>query len=828
MKSKKSLTNFWKDPGQLHNNKHHQNNNNNNNNSNQNLKEGQLFGVPLIELFKRFSSINNIPNIIYHISKNIRENGLNEEGIFRIPGSNTQLQQLKKLYNEGKISSKEDLMTKVEDIHTQASLLKLFIRELPDPLFTFTLYDSFVKSHMAKDKVVRVGSLKVLLGQLPLAHYSLLKFLAELLRDISSLSHINKMTSSNLAIIFGPTVMRPQTEDGVKMIEDARHVNGVFLLIIDEYDYLFNNNEYPSFVGGNKASTTTTTSPTNKKEDSSNNSNNSSISSSPSSLSKRNAGKFNIGSLSDNETISDFEQTMIPTLPSSSSTPTSMSLDTHKVMGNNNNNNNIKSNNKFSILLPSNSNSQVLPVSPTHHRNSPNLSPLPPASPRSSLTLENSPDSNPDIIRTLIKKTCMLLFDKDLPNILTDHYEISKDEIYLPVFDLSVPSSNNSNINNNSDSPRNSLLNNNNNSNSPRSQRLKNSGGSTIKNEQQNSSPTKSTSTKSNDLNPLEIAFSHLVQIRKENKRPSDLNLMTISELNDEKAAIKKELREFDLTFNSQNGYLPRRNEKEIMRPLYQRYREVKNMIEHKSSNNNNNNNNNLNNNLINNNSNNSNNNNSNNYNILQLNQNNNNNIEMGTSSGSSGGSTNNSPMTSNLISTSFGSVTPLSSSGSSLKNSSGSILSSPISETKQQHQQVLHQQPSSSSSSSSSLNNSSSSLYNNSNSMVFNSNIEYSKMNREQLKERYHLIKTEKRTLQIELHRYQSDFMKKHGRKLQFVEDREPVQVQYTKYKDLKSELSTIEKYLAYTSGTVNNNQQQQQQQQPNSDTSIPLQVQK
>ncbi|KAF2073654.1 hypothetical protein CYY_005039 [Polysphondylium violaceum] len=813
MKSKKSLSNFWKDPIQLHGNKQqnqNQNNSNNNNQNNQNIKEGQLFGVHLNEIFKRYSTINNIPNIIYHISKNIRENGLNEEGIFRIPGSNTQLQQLKKLYNEGKISSKEDLMTKVEDIHTQASLLKLFIRELPDPLFTFALYDSFVKSHMAKDKVVRVGSLKALLGQLPLAHYSLLKFLAELLRDISSLSHKNKMTSSNLAIIFGPTVMRPQQEDGVKMIEDARHVNGIFLLIIDEYDFLFNNNEFPSFVGGNNKSATTNTSKDINKKEIEDKSNSNSISSSPSSFSKRNAGKFNIGNLND-EISSDFDQqaTMIPVSTSSSSTPTGLDstlTNTHNKQLNSNMVS--KNNNKFSILLPSNSNSQVLPVSPTHHRNSPSLSPLPPASPRSSLTLENSPDSNPDIIRTLIKKTCMLLFDKDLPNILTDHYEISKDEIYLPAFDLNVLSNN---INN--DSPRNSLNNSQNNSNSPRQQRLKNSNNSSSN----IGSPTKSkvnnnNSNNSNDtsMNPLEIAFSHLVNIRKENKRPSDLNLMTVPELNDEKAAIKKELREFDLTFNSQNGYLPRRNEKEIMRPLYQRYREVKNMIEHKSSINNNGSKNHINENVIDNVNDNSNSNSNNNNNIQ------NNNIEMGTSSGSSGGSTNSPMANSNLISTSFGStsVTPLSTS-SSLKNSSGSILS-PLSETPKQ-------------SSSSSLNNSSNSLYSNSN-IVYNSNIEYSKMNREQLKERYHLVKTEKRTLQIELHKYQSDFMKKHGRKLQFVEDREPVQVQYTKYKDLKSELSTIEKYLAYTSGSnssTSNNQTSQQNSNENN-SNIPLHLQK
>ncbi|EFA80713.1 hypothetical protein PPL_06299 [Heterostelium album PN500] len=71
----------------------------------------QVFNVHLNELFKRFNRINEddlVPNIAYHITTNIRELG---------------------------------------GLTTEASLLKLFIRELPDPLLTFALYESFVKSH---------------------------------------------------------------------------------------------------------------------------------------------------------------------------------------------------------------------------------------------------------------------------------------------------------------------------------------------------------------------------------------------------------------------------------------------------------------------------------------------------------------------------------------------------------------------------------------------------------------------------------------------------------------------------------------------------------
>ena len=55
--------------------------------------------------------------------------------------------------------------------------------------------------------------------------------------------------------------------------------------------------------------------------------------------------------------------------------------------------------------------------------------------------------------------------------------------------------------------------------------------------------------------------------------------------------------------------------------------------------------------------------------------------------------------------------------------------------------------------------------------------------------------MKKEKRKLQLKLHEYQNEFQKKHGRKVQYLEDRLPVQEEYERYKELKATLSTMEK---------------------------------
>ena len=60
-------------------------------------------------------------------------------GIFRLPGQASRIQTLKELYDAG---SQQEFLPN-EDIHTIASLLKLYLRELPEPVVPFVSYHSF-------------------------------------------------------------------------------------------------------------------------------------------------------------------------------------------------------------------------------------------------------------------------------------------------------------------------------------------------------------------------------------------------------------------------------------------------------------------------------------------------------------------------------------------------------------------------------------------------------------------------------------------------------------------------------------------------------------
>eukprot|EP01133_Synstelium_polycarpum_P007363 gene7363-8576_t len=561
-------------------------------------KESVVFGVHLNELFKRFTTINNVPNIVYHITSNIRLSGMAVEGIFRVPGSNTDMQILKKIYNEGKISTSEELVDRCDDIHTQASLLKLFIRELPDPLFTFALYDAFVKSHQTKDKISRLSNLKSLLNQLPLAHYSLLRHLAGLLREIANHSAVNKMTSSNLAIVFAPTVMRPQHEDTVRMIEESRHVNGVILLIIDEYEYLFNGSEFPlSLSSYMSASISPSLVATLQSQENT-------------VAAKRTAAKFTSGSYDasspapSSPTIAlfdDFFSAMAlrsppPPPPPSPRTPnfvfTSLDGAAPRDLSPLNQSPRVKpqqsASSQFSILLPLHQiQANQSPSSPTQHRgsHSPNLSPLPPTSPRHSLVL----DENPELLRLLINKTCSMLFEREL--MINDAYELMQDDLIIASGD-SAQRGGDHHQSGASDiapmlSPR--FLRNERNdvTSSPKLRSLLKTqlGNLTSNFMLVADNPTATTPPslrreREPEPSALELAWTHLIALRRESGRSPDLQLMSSNDLREEKSAIKKELRDFDIRFKRDHGHMPRKNDKEVMRPLYQRYREVKTLID--------------------------------------------------------------------------------------------------------------------------------------------------------------------------------------------------------------------------------------------------------
>ncbi|KAF2071712.1 hypothetical protein CYY_006973 [Polysphondylium violaceum] len=196
-----------------------------------------LFGAPLEDVVNRPDNTSDIPMIFEKGLSYLERRGLQVEGIFRLSGANSQIKSLRQGFDAGEDVDLED----VEDVHTVAGLLKLYLRELPTPLFPFDTYSSFIE--ISKDtgssKQEKIENIKFLFSLLPPANKALAKSLFRFLSKVIENAHINKMNSVNLSIVFAPNLLKDKDNNILNVVADAQFVNQVVQLILDNSNQLF-------------------------------------------------------------------------------------------------------------------------------------------------------------------------------------------------------------------------------------------------------------------------------------------------------------------------------------------------------------------------------------------------------------------------------------------------------------------------------------------------------------------------------------------------------------------------------------------------------------
>ncbi|XP_071386548.1 rho GTPase-activating protein 22 [Centroberyx affinis] len=171
----------------------------------------------------------------------IRERGLEEEGLFRAPGQTNHVRELQDAFDRGE----KPVFDSTTDVHTVASLLKLYIRELPEPVIPFSKYTQFLSCAqlLIKDKEIGIIELGKQVKALPQVNYNLLKYICKFLDEVQSHSSENKMSVQNLATVFGPNILRPRVEDPVTMMEGSSQVQHLMTLLISEHSRLYQREE---------------------------------------------------------------------------------------------------------------------------------------------------------------------------------------------------------------------------------------------------------------------------------------------------------------------------------------------------------------------------------------------------------------------------------------------------------------------------------------------------------------------------------------------------------------------------------------------------------
>uniref|UniRef100_A0A4W6C6Y7 Rho GTPase-activating protein 24 n=1 Tax=Lates calcarifer TaxID=8187 RepID=A0A4W6C6Y7_LATCA len=204
---------------------------------------GGIFGQKLEETVRYERRYGNklAPMLVEQCVDFIRQWGLREEGLFRLPGQANLVKELQDAFDCGEKPS-FDCNT---DVHTVASLLKLYLRELPEPVIPFHKYDEFLACAklLGKDDEMGMKELRGLVESLPPVNYNLLKYICRFLDEVQSYSGVNKMSVQNLATVFGPNILRPKVEDPVAIMEGTVLVQQLMAVLIGRHDVLFPQNE---------------------------------------------------------------------------------------------------------------------------------------------------------------------------------------------------------------------------------------------------------------------------------------------------------------------------------------------------------------------------------------------------------------------------------------------------------------------------------------------------------------------------------------------------------------------------------------------------------
>ncbi|XP_062852703.1 rho GTPase-activating protein 15 isoform X1 [Trichomycterus rosablanca] len=216
------------------------------------LIKDQVFGCSLELLCERERT--TVPRFVKNCTETVEKKGLETDGIYRVSGNLAIIQKLRFAVNheravstDGRFLFPEELVPvdhvdledpQWEDIHVITGALKLFFRELPEPLVPYRLFQDIVETVKMSDYSEKVERMKLLVSSMSTSNRNTMRHMFRHLKRVMEHSDSNRMTTQNIGIVFGPTLMRPESECG-NMAINMVYQNQAVELILTEYEQIF-------------------------------------------------------------------------------------------------------------------------------------------------------------------------------------------------------------------------------------------------------------------------------------------------------------------------------------------------------------------------------------------------------------------------------------------------------------------------------------------------------------------------------------------------------------------------------------------------------------
>lgn len=200
-----------------------------------------------------------IPLIVKACASHIesKEYFLETEGIYRKSGSQLLIEEIEGAFNDCDSEPSPELSRLLdEDVHAVASVLKRYLRKLPNPVLTFQIYEPLIntvrENRMMANLPFKAGggqnrssplyatamnTIVKILQNLPQEHLNMLQFLAKHIHTVMTYSETNLMNLHNLSLVFAPGLIRDYTGD--KDIVDMKERNYIVGFIFGNFEDIF-------------------------------------------------------------------------------------------------------------------------------------------------------------------------------------------------------------------------------------------------------------------------------------------------------------------------------------------------------------------------------------------------------------------------------------------------------------------------------------------------------------------------------------------------------------------------------------------------------------
>ncbi|XP_073774212.1 rho GTPase-activating protein 27 isoform X16 [Danio rerio] len=191
-----------------------------------------VFGCHLHNLCSQEKT--RVPSFVEKCIRAVEKRGLEIDGLYRVSGNLAVIQKLRFKADHEDLDLEEGNW----DIHVITGALKLFFRELQEPLFPYNLFNEFICAIKTPDYYSKISHMRNLVRSLPPPNHDTMEALFSHLRRVIQHGNENRMTVQNVAIVFGPTLLKPE-EETASIATYMVFQNQIVEFLLSEFESIF-------------------------------------------------------------------------------------------------------------------------------------------------------------------------------------------------------------------------------------------------------------------------------------------------------------------------------------------------------------------------------------------------------------------------------------------------------------------------------------------------------------------------------------------------------------------------------------------------------------